>query len=208
MNHSTELLRELTLPEMAEIYQNYMIEAFPEDELKPMKRIEEMYHAGIYRGYGLFDDAHTLLAYGYFVEDPSSRVQLLDYLAVPADKRGQGHGSRFLSHLPEMTNGAHVLLFEIEHPEKTDDPGIKAEREARKRFYLGNGIAATDVEACVFGVEYQILQYRSGTPLSRAEVYTALDQVYHAMFPERWFGTYVTIHQENDHKRIVDAAMY
>ncbi len=190
-----EVLRRLTLPEMADIYRRYMTEAFPQEELKPMKRIEEMYEAGIYQGYGLFDkEEQTLLAYGYFVENPKTGDRLLDYLAVPEKLRGKGYGSRFLSRLPQMTQGAHVLLFEIEHPEKCGNPAERALRENRQHFYLKNGIAKTEVDACVFGVEYRILQYRQGEPLSKAEVHEALHRVYQAMFPERWFSKYVRIY--------------
>ncbi len=201
MNHS---LRELTLSEMGEIYDRFMKEAFPPDEIKPMKRIREMYEANIYRGYGLFetDSANSgnlisdqLRCFGFYVTNPNTGEMLIDYLAVPASIRNMGYGSLFLQNLPQMTGTAPILLFEIENPEMAEDQETRIQRETRKHFYLSNGIVETPVSSRVFGVEYQILQYTSGTPYSEEEVRKALDRVYRTMFPEKWMGLHAIIRE-------------
>jgi GNAT superfamily N-acetyltransferase len=186
--------RKLNIDEMSVIYDRYMTEAFPPAELKPMSRIRDMSEAGIYDGYGLFGDG-SLRAYGYFVTCPKSGDMLLDYLAVPKNYRGQGYGTKFLFHLPEIVGDRHTLIFEIEHPDKTDDPKEKEKRLRRKHFYLENGVSATEAETKVFGVDYQILQYMPGNDLTYPEVLKAVDNLYRTMFPEKWMGTKAIIYR-------------
>lgn len=189
-----QVFRKLNIDEMSDIYDRYMTEAFPPAELKPMSRIRDMSEAGIYDGYGLFDDG-SLRAYGYFVTCPKTGDMLFDYLAVPKDYRGQGYGTKFLSHLPEIVGDRHTLIFEIEHPDKTGDPKEKEKRLRRKHFYLENGVSATKAETKVFGVDYQILQYTPGDDLTYQEVLKAVDHLYRTMFPEKWMGTKAIIYR-------------
>lgn len=184
-------VRKLALSEMSDIYTLYMTKDFPAAELKPFSSIRHMSEKGLYDGYGLFENG--LKVYGYFVSCPETGDLLMDYLAVTKGYRGRGYGSRFLSFLPRIIGDHRALLIEIEHPEKTDDPEERKKRLRRRRFYLENGVHATQTETKVFGVDYQILQYTRAADLSDPEVRNAIDALYRNMFPAGWMGTKVIV---------------
>ena len=50
-------LNRLSETEISEIYQNHLIFDFPADEVKPLERILQMLHSGIYFAFGLFEGA-------------------------------------------------------------------------------------------------------------------------------------------------------
>lgn len=178
-------VRPLTLKEVREIYQTYMPEAFPPDEIRPFSSIRSLSQRGLYDCRGLFED-ETLAGYAFFTRAEGGTALLLDYLAVLPGRRGQGLGSRFLSMLWESLRKKNdFCLIEAENPEKAETAAELAERERRVRFYTQNGCAVTDSECRLFGVEYAILvcPLRCSAP-SEDEVFSSLTAIYRSMFPK------------------------
>ena len=103
------MFRELTSDEVRDIYNRYMKQDFPPQELKPLKNIERMRERGEYSCYGSFEDGR-LKAYAFVAEPRGGGMVLLDYLAAVSDERSAGHGSRMLGFLREdwTFDGVHL----------------------------------------------------------------------------------------------------
>lgn len=86
----------------------------------------------------------------------SDDLILLDYLAVPEKLRGRGVGSEILQMLRKHYSGKGLFL-EIESVE--EGASNYQERLNRKQFYLSNGMTDLHTEACVFGVNMELLGF-------------------------------------------------
>jgi len=182
------MLKKLDRKEMETIYRTQMQSDFPPAELKPWKRIEEMLEEGVYFAYGLYEEGEQT-AYAFFVEADKKQV-LLDYYAVSGCVRGMGIGSRCMALFGEelQRQGCSVILIEVENPDcaKTEEERQKQER--RIHFYEKNGARMTDLRSCLFGVEYKIMYLPMQEEKEEEELQAALAQIYHTMFPEKYFG--------------------
>ena len=150
------MFRELTSDEVRDIYNRYMKQDFPPQELKPLKNIERMRERGEYSCYGSFEDGR-LKAYAFVAEPRGGGMVLLDYLAAVSDERSAGHGSRMLGFLREDCAGKGGILIEAEDPAFAADEADGEIRRRRIRFYDKNGSRDTGVRAVVFATEYVIL---------------------------------------------------
>ncbi|MCI5996384.1 MAG: GNAT family N-acetyltransferase [Blautia sp.] len=188
------MIRELDRCEMAGIYRTQMQEDFPPAERKPWERIEQMIEDGVYFACGLYED-ETLMAYAFCVETKGGYV-LLDYYAVAEQARGKGIGSRFLELFREKLSerGCRALLLEVENPAFAGTEEEHRNQERRIRFYEKNGITLTKHRSRLFGVEYRIMILPVLDEFTEALVPGALDEIYHTMFPEKYFGREVVIH--------------
>ena len=87
-------LRIPTLEQLRTVYDRDLRASFPAAELKPLRNIEEMWAAGRYRPWCLFDGddiaGEAFLWLGY------PGWALLDYLCVASDRRNGGLGSVIL----------------------------------------------------------------------------------------------------------------
>ncbi len=149
-------------PRLQEIY----LEAFPRAERKPFSAILRMQRQGIGDILAIMaGDALVGLATVIFKDD----LVLLDYFAMDAACRGQGHGSAALQALLLRYPGKRFFL-EIEESDPAAQNALQ--REKRKAFYLRHGLAESGMRVRLFGVEMEILTYECG--LTFAE--------YHALY--------------------------
>ncbi|AGN25124.1 N-acetyltransferase GCN5 [Erysipelothrix rhusiopathiae SY1027] len=88
-------IKELNYEAFIPIYNNFMINDFPDDELRSLHSIKRMFRDGRYSVLVMVED-DVLLAYANFITDEDGRVALLDYYAVTQARRGQGIGTLFL----------------------------------------------------------------------------------------------------------------
>lgn len=151
-------IKELTLPQVRDIYDSRMKEDFPPDELRPYHSIEQLTQEGLYFSLGYFD-GENLMAYALFAKPKDSGGALLDYYAVSAEARGTGIGSKFLSgfHTVLEPHGVTHIILEVEAPDATDDSAEKEIRERRIRFYKRCLCKMSDVRSALFGVDYQVM---------------------------------------------------
>ncbi len=188
------MLKRLDRKEMAEIYRTQMQSDFPPAELKPWKRIEEMLAEGVYFAYGLYEEGKQT-AYAFFVEADKKQI-LLDYYAVSAQARGMGIGSRFMALIREELRhqGCSVALIEVENPDCAETEAERQKQERRIHFYEKNGARMTALRSCLFGVEYKIMYLPMQEEREEEEeLRAALEQIYHTMFPQKYFGKEVRI---------------
>lgn len=137
---------------LAQIREIYMY-AFPEVERKPFELILQKHKENMADILGLKDDG---VLCGLLVTMRFEDKLLIDYLAIDRDMRDRGYGSIALRRLREMFPDMRIVL-EIETlKEETEEMAM---RQARKMFYLRNGLKEADVYADVYSAKYEILSY-------------------------------------------------
>ena len=176
--------RELKIEEVRDVYQKHMRYDFPDEERKPLSRIEKTIREGKYLCLGAFGEDGGLLAYAFFVFE--REACLLDYYAVVPDKRGEGIGSAFLKEAVMCTR-ADVTIIEIEDPEAAVPEEEKKARERRLNFYLNAGCVNTHVRVTTFGVEFLLLEYPVTTFHNRAVIAEGYRSIYRSILPKRMF---------------------
>ena len=173
-------VRPLNREEIEEVYREYMPEAFPAAEVKPLTVILDLVAKGTYWCYGLFDE-DIFVGYGFFFR-AGDNCQLLDYFAILPQIRSKGYGSAFLKiffqKYPDM-----ITLGEMESPRSAHNEGEKALRERRIRFYQRNGYALTPVYSVVFGVEYRIMIQNGPVDITTEQIAQLLLKIYGELFP-------------------------
>lgn len=183
-------LRELSTLQIIFVYNTYMKEDFPPEELKPLKAILDMMDRGIYECLGLYEDSE-FMAYAFFVRNRERRTLLLDYLAVCPQHRSGGYGSAFLEQMKVYYREENALILECESERTAQDEEQRHIRRRRIDFYKRNGCRATRTKAYLFHVEYDILWL----PLALEKVDAAVEiyALYGCMFPPAVFEKHARI---------------
>lgn len=188
-------LRELSTLQIIFVYNTYMKEDFPPDELKSLKTILDMMDWGIYECLGLYEDSE-FLAYAFFVKNHERRTLLLDYLAVCPQHRSGGYGSRFLQQMKQHYQGERAVILECESERTAQDEEQRSIRRRRLAFYKRNGCRSTRTKAYLFQVEYDILYL----PLAESEIDPAVEiyALYSCMFPQAVFEKHGRVWNRHD----------
>ena len=159
----------LTEREIAEIYNTYMKQDFPPNELKPLSHILR----SMEKGYGL-----------------------LDYFAILKDRRGQGLGHLafplFLSYFKEGLPGIEGLYIESERVLAAENETQRRIRERRIAFYRSCGCEMTKLRSVLFGVDYSVL-YRPIKEAGCGASKEALDGLYKKMFKPGHYAEFVSL---------------
>lgn len=180
----TQRLTDFSQVEM--LYNSRMKKDFARNERKPLSSIRRAWEAKTYDCYGLFD-GEEIVGYAFFVRQGEN--YLFDYLAIAEDRRDEGLGSLFLQQLAVVLKDAACVVGEVEDPDKATDENTRLQRERRMRFYLRNGYWKTDLTACVFGVDYRIMEVPTGAPHSTEEIRTVYTALYRNILPALFFRT-------------------
>ena len=150
-------LKKVDAERARDLYDHYLVEDFPEDEIKPFFIIERAMKEGHYEVIEAFDE-DGLAGYAFTVLLDRNDA-LLDYLAVTKERRGQGLGTLFLQKLVTSSYAGMTLYLEVESPSVVKDEEEKNLRQRRIDFYLRNGAKKTMVQVFFFGVLYEILVF-------------------------------------------------
>ena len=190
-------LRTLTLEELREIYDNRMRRDFPPEELKPFRKIQEMYESGHYVGYGACTEEYEkqILAYALFsrLRIREQRHYLFDYFAVKDGLRGSGIGTELLAQLPLYMKDAASVIGEVENPDYAENTATEKLRERRLCFYRRNHVLETGITARVMGMEYRIVEAGGERQHTQSEVRELLEAFYHLFFPDSLYQQEVLI---------------
>ena len=169
--------RELTDAELKTAYNTVYREAFPPKELKPLFVMRRMAREGSYRTLGWFEGGEAagyaslwLAGDGYI---------LLDYIAVPRERRGGGIGAALLEALLEQHSPGTVFMIESEAPETAED-GMA---ERRIAFYLRCGAVPLGFDSGLWGVRYKLFAL-SRAPIDEAAVLARYDALYRRHIPK------------------------
>lgn len=125
--------------------------AFPAFERKPFSMIRSMQKKGK-SDVWYFEKEGKFAGLVFTIN--SDEVILIDYLAIVAQRRGEGIGSAIIKQLHEHY-GNKGIFVEIESV--FDECENKEERLRRKHFYLSNGLVPMKVMVVLFGIEMELL---------------------------------------------------
>lgn len=175
------VIKVLNKSEIEKVYEAYLKEDFPKDELKPLKYINKMYDYGKYECLGFYD-GETFVGYAYMVIANDSDVRLLDYFAVLSGQRNNGIGGECLKALKKYYKDLKCVILESEHPTYSKDDKDKKIRERRISFYKRNGLIETDITTSVGGVYYKIFCLECSSDVSEIDIKREVENIYYTMF--------------------------
>lgn len=187
-------LRELSMLQVIFVYNTYMKEDFPPEELKPLKAILDITERGLYDCLGLYHD-DEFLAYAYFIKDSVQGLYFLDYLAVDKKHRSEGLGSILLGKLKDYYGNGAALLLECESEQSAPDEEQRNIRRRRIAFYKRNHCRMSTTICNTFGVEYNIL-YLPWVE-ERRDTYKDLLRLYRMIFSPTMMERYVRVWQRH-----------
>ena len=190
-------IRVLPRERIIHVYNHLMPKHFPENEIRPLDGILEMYDRGEYFGLGTFaeiDGTDKPVSYGLFAHENGGDFMLLDYFATTEEYRGMGMGSYFMKYLAGLGNvkGVFVETEDIDYVTTPQDYQKCKEREA---FYRRNGCVKTSVRETVFGVPFSIWYLKTGEDVSDKEVLEGMQKLYQMMLPEEVYKEKVQIYR-------------
>lgn len=194
---SEQIIR-LNQQQVTEIFNTYMKEDFPSDELKPLDTLLNLIDQGIYDCLGWYEDGR-LRAYACLVR--GDKECLLDYLAVCPEYRSGGYGSRFLRAFQELYPDHERIWIECENIACAETPQEKQIRTRRIEFYLRNGVVHTGVGSNLFGVEFTILclllnkgkSKELKEAMGREQAASHLDGIYQIFFTKELYDQHVQV---------------
>ena len=160
----TRQLKDLTDAQLKDAYYTVYREAFPPTELKPLSSMRRMTRDGVYRNLALFDSGEPVAFANLWLDGDHI---LIDYLCVPAARRGRGLGAELLERLREAYSPETVFIVEAEAP--TGDPEKDALISRRLAFYERCGAVPLSYETAIFGVHYKTVVW-SPLPPDEAEI--------------------------------------
>lgn len=186
-------LTPLTKASLSHIYQTYMVDDFPKNELKPLSMLSAQMEAGNCVGWELLEEGQTL-AYAIFAKAsaPTSPV-LLDYFAVNKACRSRGIGGICLTLLQQELLETYAILLEVEAVEKAETDLERSIRQRRISFYQQNGCVKTGIENRLFGVDFSIMMLPCRKTLNDDEVFQALEAIYQIMIPPERYAASVLL---------------
>lgn len=195
-------VKKLGNKEITFLYDTYMRQDFPADELKPLSHIIKSVEEGYGFSLGLYEE-ERLAGYAVFILCEKTRCALLDYFAILSDRRGAGLGHRafllFDIYFKENLPLVEGLYIESEQIAAAENEKQRLTRERRIAFYESCGCEMTDLRAVLFGVDYSVL-YKRLLPEGEASR-KALDALYRKMFKPGHYAKFVSLTDETDDNR-------
>lgn len=175
--------RLLSIQEVKTIYDSYMQQDFPRNELRPFSMIKKLMNEHIYYTYGIFKES-KLCAYAFFLEDRKSGILLFDYFAVCSQHRGQGYGTKALHLILETCKEKNGVLLEVEDPSFAENEEERGVRERRIQFYEKCGIHRSDVQMLLFGVNYCIMYQSFTSDDMEDHIVETIQEIYKKLVPK------------------------
>lgn len=189
------MLKKISYDEAAKIYNTYLVNHFPANEVKPLKNIEAMWQTGGYEAYGWYE-GDFLTGYAFMCKNPAEKYVLLDYLAVLEEYRNGGYGSRILSALKNTSTDSDALIIETEDIDKSVNSEEYAERERRDRFYTRNGIIKSGISATVYSADYRVWYMPLNNTPDETTLHAAYDRIYEYMLSEKGYRDFFVSSRE------------
>lgn len=123
--------------------------AFPRVERKSLWLIKKKEKQGLAK---IIEIQRDGVFCGLIITAINDDVMLIDYFAISEEMRNKQIGTNSLSKFLEANKDNYRIFLEIE---LANDGDIK--KQARKRFYLRNGLKESGVEITLFGVPMELL---------------------------------------------------
>ena len=167
-------------------YNCVLTEAFPEEELKPLKAMEALWDMGRYRPWCMYEDGNIIGCALVWQREPG--WVLFDYLCVTRERRGGGLGAALISEMLQKERG-NVLFGEAEIVKFAPDGAMASRRMA---FYERNGARRAKYDTLLFGVPYHTLYWAEGA-VDEAELLQKHRELYREHFTNGRYEKYISI---------------
>ena len=168
------MIRIMTRQELREIYQNCMMNDFPDDERKPLSIIESRFkknqnHCLVY----LEDDVIK----GYAILESCQKSLLMDYFAVIETYRNQGTGTRFLHEMKQYFSEFDALFVESE---------CAYDEISQKRldFYQKAGFVISGIQVHLYHVDYEVMTLSLNDEIETVNVRRRMEEIYEKIYPK------------------------
>ncbi|HCM88689.1 MULTISPECIES: GNAT family N-acetyltransferase [Vagococcus] len=178
--------KEVKKEEFFEIYHQYMVVDFPENELKTLETILKAYDQGKYACFIMVEGMETK-AYACF-SWYSEEIKILDYFAVTSDLRGSGYGSKMVTWIKNNPI-IKELVIESEDPDFALTEEEKVIRNRRLSFYEKNDFVRRKTNMKLGGVEFAIMTL-STSKLPEESLIKEISQIYHQITPDLLIESY------------------
>ncbi len=149
--------------------------AFPRVERKSLLLIKKKEKQGLAE---IIEIQYDGVFCGLIITATHNDVMLIDYFAVSEEMRNMQIGTEALTKFLDMYNGKYRILLEIELSNNGD-----CQKQARKRFYLRNGLKESGVEVTLFGVPMELLY--STDPVNFEDYHTLYKNVFGTKFAKK-----------------------
>ncbi len=123
--------------------------AFPRIERKSLYLIKKKEKQGLSKIIEIQQDG---VFCGLIITATHNDVMLIDYFAISEEMRNNKVGTKALNTFFEIYKDKYRIFLEIEMANDGD-----AQKQARKRFYIRNGLKESGVEVTLFGVPMELL---------------------------------------------------
>lgn len=187
-------LHKLTIPQLTRLFQTELKHTFPPAELRPLTAMKKMTAQGRYHPY-VWVEGETLLGYAFLWNGEENGYLLLDYLGVPAARRGRGLGGQMLAGLRETFSAWKGIFGEVEAPDGGPEDALRLRRLA---FYRRCGFQRLPYDCALFGVHYQTLLMGGDPEREGAAVMETHRKLYASAMPGFLYRRMIQIPLETD----------
>lgn len=183
-------LRLLNKTQLERVYYDHMKRAFPPNELKSLRVMEQMRDSGRYEPLGMYD-AERLMGYALMWLEPGVPFVLLDYLGTVEGERGKGLGTTLLTLLGEYYAHMRGIFGEAER-DNSPDPEERALQHRRLNFYFRNGYRYAGYDCALFGAHYETL-IRDAGDVSAEELLAIHKTMYQKQIPPQYYERFIQL---------------
>ncbi len=184
-------LIEIGVEEITNIFNKFIVNDFPKNEVKPLARMISMYERKTYICFEIKDD-EKFVGYAFFVK--LNKSYLLDYFAIAKDLRGEGYGSKALNLIKEsFEEKVDVIIIESENPEYAKNMEEYTIQSKRIKFYKSCNCNMTKIKANTFLSEYNIFTLCDKIN-DETEIKERYINIYWSMVDEDTLKKFVKIH--------------
>ena len=150
-------------------------EAFPRIERKSLRLIKKKEKEGLAK---IIEIRYDGVFCGLLMTAINDDVMLIDYFAISEQMRNKQIGTNAQSKFLEIYKYKYRIFLEIE---LANDGDYK--KQARKRFYLRNGLKESGIEITLFGMPMELLYCTD--PVTFDQYHALYDNVFGSKFAQK-----------------------
>ena len=179
------MLKEIDFEKFKTLYQEHIINDFPENERPGLKGFQIRI---VEKGEQVFIFEEEGIEKGYIILKTIENYIFVSFLAIFKEQRGSGLGSKLLKELLEKYKEKKRIILEVEDPDFAKDKEEEQLRKRRINFYKRAGFKLIEnLEAEVFKVHYKIMIFHPKEQInSKEEIKSIYEKYYNQILKEKY----------------------